>query len=66
MLNSLTPEAGKCCEKSFNKLSQDAIEAATVFVCPRCICEYKPRIEGAIRVWECIAWMETFLGAPAA
>jgi hypothetical protein len=49
MLNTLTSEASACCERYSAKIDLAVVDA---FTCARCGCEYRPRLEGALRYWD--------------
>jgi hypothetical protein len=52
MLESLTEEADLCCRKAFAKeADKGALDALESWVCPKCGCEYRVQLTGAIRYW---------------
>ncbi len=56
MLNTLTPDASKCCARQWRKIDEEKLASMSSFICDKCGCEYRPRVEGEIRFWDGYEW----------
>ena len=52
MLDVAMPSGDPCCNKPLNKaLLSGSLAEATEWVCPKCGCLWRARVDGAVRVW---------------